>query len=428
VIHPHEGSTIMAILKKGLLSAPSGRAAGFGLVMVTVMVVADTSGARGQITDLTGTALPQWHLVEDLRIGSLDGLTDSFVLPVSVLQAPDGEIIVLDIQIPAIMVYGPDGSFRRQIGTPGEGPGQYLSPIAAGIADGALWLVDQRLSRLTVYKFDGTVQSTKSIPTRSAVMAERIQPVAPHADGYYAITPRGPDFTRYRTPERVSFEQSLVRLSSELAVLDTVASYRSETGMIALGGGSVWFFDPIPSRSLALYDIAFTFFASVLRPEPIARGPARFAVRTSRLPADSLRWDRVAEFTDRSVSVPDAVMDSLRLLADSSLTRLRPTASATERRALLQLARVPMQEPPVSSASIATNGMFWLLRERFRPDPHWVVLDANLLPVARVVTPAPILTAVGAGLPILLITNEFVWITERGDYDVPYVVRYRIQR
>ena len=44
-----------------------------------------------------------------------------------------GQLYVLDVQSSRITVVGPDGEFRRTLGGPGEGPGEFLSPLALAV-------------------------------------------------------------------------------------------------------------------------------------------------------------------------------------------------------------------------------------------------------------------------------------------------------
>src|SRR6478736_4691570 len=56
---------------------------------------------------------------------------------------PDGAIYVADQYTHAIQIFGPDGSFRRELGAAGSGPGRLTSVGAVAVApDGSVYVAD----------------------------------------------------------------------------------------------------------------------------------------------------------------------------------------------------------------------------------------------------------------------------------------------
>jgi len=77
--------------------------------------------------------------------------------PQAAAIGPDGSIYVADQYTHAIQVFGPDGSFRREIGGPGSGPGQLSSVGAVAVApDGSVYVADGR-DRIDRFAADGTL-------------------------------------------------------------------------------------------------------------------------------------------------------------------------------------------------------------------------------------------------------------------------------
>ena len=103
-------------------------------------------------------------LVEELRIGSLDGTCDAFGDVASLAVDGDGRIYVADRQARAIRVFAPQGECVRTFGRSGEGPGEFR--WLEGIAwqpPGYLWAIDAIQSRLTVFDSLGTVLATHPV-------------------------------------------------------------------------------------------------------------------------------------------------------------------------------------------------------------------------------------------------------------------------
>jgi tripartite motif-containing protein 71 len=77
--------------------------------------------------------------------------------PQAVAVGPDGSIYVADQYSHAIQVFGPDGSFRRELGSAGSGPGGLSSVGAVAVAaDGSVYVADGA-DRIDRFAADGTL-------------------------------------------------------------------------------------------------------------------------------------------------------------------------------------------------------------------------------------------------------------------------------
>jgi hypothetical protein len=98
------------------------------------------------------------HLVEDLRIGTLDGADETIFGRISyVVAGQDGTIYVADAQLETLRAYDAEGTFLRTIGRKGEGPGEYLQ--IAGVTmlpNGDLAIYDGQNTRITLFRPDGS--------------------------------------------------------------------------------------------------------------------------------------------------------------------------------------------------------------------------------------------------------------------------------
>ena len=101
-------------------------------------------------------------LVEELRVGSLDGARpESFAALKGLVALPGGGFAVLDSQAQEIRVFGADGSHVATHGRPGEGPGEFVD--ATGLMldpQGRIWAADPRGARMSVFDpVDGFLES-----------------------------------------------------------------------------------------------------------------------------------------------------------------------------------------------------------------------------------------------------------------------------
>lgn len=100
-------------------------------------------------------------------IGSLDGDDrEVFGRITGVDVSEQGEIAILDVQLPKVTVFGPDGEFAASLTAHGEGPGELNQPWSlAWIGDGELLVADRGNARLSRFVLDGPdLQYAGSIP------------------------------------------------------------------------------------------------------------------------------------------------------------------------------------------------------------------------------------------------------------------------
>ncbi len=155
-----------------------------------------------------------WRLVEELRIGTIEGNgPDLFGAIGSLEVGPAGRIFVLESQAKEIRVFDPDGHHVRTIGREGGGPGEFNYPVLIQFGpDGNLWVVDPQNNRLSVFDSAGTYLEGK-YAIGGFIMIP--WPGGFDDDGYYyAPVPR---------PSDEDFGIALQRFDSDINVLDTIA-------------------------------------------------------------------------------------------------------------------------------------------------------------------------------------------------------------
>jgi hypothetical protein len=118
---------------------------------------------RGDTTIVRTVAGQAWdaprEIQIDLSIGALEGPEETMFGRISAIAVDSlGGVYVYDAQVPAIRYFDAEGSFVRQVGRDGAGPGEYLDAVL-GMAlrsDGRLQIRDARNSRVTLYHPDGS--------------------------------------------------------------------------------------------------------------------------------------------------------------------------------------------------------------------------------------------------------------------------------
>ena len=114
------------------------------------------SGIERVTNVLPDDPAPTWTLVEELRVGSVDGDgPDVFGELRGLVVLPDGGFAVLDSQAQEVRVFAADGSHRATYGGDGEGPGELRD--AHGLMldpQGRLWVTDPANDRMSVFDPD----------------------------------------------------------------------------------------------------------------------------------------------------------------------------------------------------------------------------------------------------------------------------------
>lgn len=109
----------------------------------TALALLAASGACAEQDDLqTFADVPAWDGVVNLEIGEIAG-DDPYLFSGigSVLEGPDGRVIVADIQSHEVRVFDSEGEFLFSFGRHGEGPGELINPCCLAFGpDGLLWV------------------------------------------------------------------------------------------------------------------------------------------------------------------------------------------------------------------------------------------------------------------------------------------------
>jgi len=112
---------------------------------------------------------PTWELVEEVRIGAVEGTGPEVFGEIRGLAVlDDGRVAVLDYQAQAVRLFAPDGTWMRTFGGRGAGPGELAD--ANGLiatADGHLLVHDPGNDRRTLFHPDSGLVATLPVDIRS---------------------------------------------------------------------------------------------------------------------------------------------------------------------------------------------------------------------------------------------------------------------
>ena len=116
-----------------------------------------------QVTNIPAASVsPTWTLVEELRVGSLEGTgPDAFAYLKGLVALEAGGFAVLDSQVQELRVFGPDGAHLATHGGKGQGPGEFVDANGLMLGPGGrLWVPDARNGRVSVFNpEDGFIES-----------------------------------------------------------------------------------------------------------------------------------------------------------------------------------------------------------------------------------------------------------------------------
>lgn len=362
------------------------------------------------------TTVPTWQLIEDLRIGSVDG-DDALSRVSSLTINADGTKLYVAQQLEhSIRVFDArSGVPLQKIGRQGEGPGEFRHLTMIGWTADTLYATDFLLQRLSLFSETGEHFQTERVhPPLLAESRRGSYPIGLTADGNVISHSQLPsamiaDGRLTSSPwALVSRDGKVIR---NLATLDL----RETSGAAPAGTWTVHFRHPMSNRTYLALHPRGTSMAVVRQPAG-KDSPGNYEVLRLR-PDGSTIYAKNYAYTPRALSaeVSDSLYDELARDMSSWLPPARAAAAA--KKYLI----VPATYPPVSSVVLGRDDSVWLRKEDVGGAPvRWLVLDPQGSIRATVNAPA--------GLKIHYADESTVWGVVHDALDTPFVVRFRLQR
>ncbi|MHB1225438.1 MAG: 6-bladed beta-propeller, partial [Gemmatimonadaceae bacterium] len=352
-----------------------------------------------------------------LRIGETDGAEEyTFGYVGEILPAPHGDVYVWDGQANLLRRYDSSGTFVRQVGRKGGGPGEYDAPIGLDVLpDGRLAIWDARHQRVNVYDSTGTfVGSWRAATNYFMQNALRVD----SAGRVNLQIPVGERDATGFTPI------GIVRYTADGAALDTLVPPALPTSdalsLEQKEGQNVnrfsFYIEYVPQPSWTMSPLGYLvstpadrYAITLARPD----GPLRIERDVPAVPVDAAERSQIERSLTRSIQrpspgwrwngppVPDRKppIDGLVVHADGRIWVARSFAS------------VRVDDPDADSSDVDAEPL-WRSPggyDVFAADGHWL----GHLPLPR-------------GTALLHMRGDTAWGTVRDSLDVQRVVRFRI--
>lgn len=363
------------------------------------------------------------QLVEQWRAGSADGdAATSFSQVHSVAITADGHVLVFDQGGPVLRRYAPDGTLTRAIGRKGSGPGEYDRVNGVTVrTDGHAVLWDGAGSRLNVYAPSDSFITQWAAPVSGYGTSN--QSLIALTDNRVAARAYVRDTTLRR--EAIGRTAWFVYDAAGVA-RDTVLQPELNDAtvmLIARNAGSASS-RPVPYQPRPV--------AALLLDGTVTWSPGTPYVVHGRHEGKPLRIER----DTRALPVSDAERSQLR---DQVIWGMRQT----DPNWTWDGPEIAATKPAVQDVLVTLDGQY-LVRvgtpsEPYEPDPPRPVEGQPPRPLVRFRSPTSyeLFAADGAlrgrftlprGATVHAVRGDDVWGTVTDEDDVPYLVRWRLQR
>lgn len=250
--------------RRAQIAFASGR--GVGVAVVAALALASAALTAQEVVELSGTDRPLRVSPEQVyRVGTGDEAWEQFGFLEQVGFDETGRLYVYDDESYRIVVVNPDGTLAHEFGREGEGPGEFILPMAFAVfRDGRAVVYDAGRSAILVFNPDGSYDTQIRIsPPADGVLG--LLAIEPFPSGDAVLSPVQVSVT---VMDRVRREVTVDRRPLERIVLaggearwDLIAEHRNTGRSTA------------PSESVA--------FAPALMATPLPGGAAAFVDTTT---------------------------------------------------------------------------------------------------------------------------------------------------
>ena len=378
------------------------------LITATFFLYSPLAGQQGR--------LPAWQLVEDLRIGAVDG-PQGLSKVSSLTVSSDGSTLYVAQQLEhVIRVFDArSGKPLRTIGRSGEGPGEFRYLSRLGWRADSLYATDFALQRLSLFSPAGEHYWTGRVNPP-------IQPDNARGSFPIGLTANGSVISQAQLASRSVAEGSVTTspwtlVARDGAILGTVAMRDLRETTTAVPIGSTVVFTPQPMSRRTFIAIHPDGASIAVVSQPAGRDPPG-TFRVTRVgPDGGMIGSR--EYSYRPQPMPRAYSDSIYDLWAERFEHWLPPGRARD--AANKYILLPNSLPPVADVVLSRDNSLWLRSEDAgKPLVTWTLLDPAGSVHATVSAPSV--------LSIMYVDARAVWGVVHDQFDVPYVVRYRVQR
>ena len=338
-----------------------------------------------------------WHVVEELRIGSVDRAGAATFGRIAALEvSSDGRIFVLEDQANELRIFDADGNHLQTVGGRGSGPGEFASPVGMTWApDGSLWVVDPENARVSVFDDAGAYLNSHRMLVGFAL--------TPWPGGF----DDSGNFYNYTSDPSDEFGIRLVLFDAELNPADTIQPPR-------LDGVETHFQNSTPRWGTVRRRIPFAP-SMVWR---LARTGDIWFARTDvyEIFRRTLNGEAIPVISRKAMPLEVTAADMVDAMA--SLERFRSVGGRVDER------KIPDVKPQLRTLFIDDDGgRVWVMPTTSAAQSGRVldVFDTAGRALARTTLPFALSPA-----PDPVFRDGMMYGVTRDEFDVPYVVRGRI--
>lgn len=349
------------------------------------------------------TTEPSFELVEELRIGRVEGVgPDVFGQIRHLAVDAAGRIYVLDYSAGQVRAFGPGGGHLWTAGREGVGPGELSYPVGMTIDDrGRIWVADAGKGRYVLFSEDGEFVEERRRHVVSGVV--------PWSGGFDRSGRLWEGFDAY--PPGIAVALGLVGLDSSLVPVDSLTVSRVEEGYFRERDGS-WSVHHIPFMPWVAY-------AFDPRGYVFSGDAGRYSIEQLTLAGDTIR---VFELDRERVRVEAAERDT----ALAELDDLRRNSPEVDVDASL----MPRVKPAFEAIYVGTDGRVWTYLhargDALSPGPRETRLDV-FGPDGVHQGVARVRSRLEAFEPTPVFTATHAYAASLDDLGIQSVVRLRIE-
>ena len=313
----------------------------------------------------------------------------------SVVTLPSSQLVVVDRSRSSPVRLDASGRSLGPLMRVGDGPGEAREAMALGVTNGALWVWDRRLQRLTV--FDSLLRLV-----RLTTIGRFVDVAIPLADGRFlglgARSPGDNDLVFLRLEESHARIDTILRVTAPIRFLEI----RLKSGGQLRGPQP---FDD--GEILALFGDASGWILT----DRQASGSPLVTVCNYRSDG-TIRWKRSYSYFPVGLSGDQIDFEVNRLVAPMG-TR----GPVLDRDRVRSLLFIPPRLPPIASVLTGEDGSVWLRRSG--QAGAYVMLDRDGIARYRVSVPN--------GSRLVGAKDGVAWVAQQAEEGEETLVRYRIE-
>lgn len=387
---------------------------------ISVPLVVIGCGDGGSM-DAGERSYQQWSASEDLRIGSVDDSLYALTWLTDLEVGESGRIYSLHPNEARVRVFDAAGQVLPDIGRRGQGPGEFENIYQMGWVGDTLWVLDR--NRFEQFSATGEHLGGFTVPFEFG--EDPNAPDPPRASGLLddgTVHGAPAVFSRLVATGAVTHRRPML-MTRDGEITDTLPPVSFGNNQWAIydpddpGGGGSYGRQPFGDGPLSAFVPGERAVLHLDREAPRSEEEAAFTLTKLRFSGDTL-FSR--SFPYEPLPLTDSEVDSV-LTARATALGERGFMGLTVARARAWAERT-LYTPPfktgIESMSVGRDGTIWLKRGDEGPTAPWLILNRDGQPEGEVHLPKE--------LNVMEADRSHVWGWLSDEFDVPYIVRYRI--